>query len=237
MKDEKDLEKALDESLDALTKAAADENILKAESDADAEEEPKPEPEEMKGEEKDEEKEEEKKEDEDMKGDEKKDEEDEAMKGGYQKSVENDLTKSETVSNAIEVSKFLRDLTKSLSEVVGDLKHRVVKLEKSNRALTDALVKANEAQVSVIKSMGEDISHFGGRPLPRKSVENSKVPTIEKGFRNNEEGESLSKGQVAERLAALEMESKVPIGTTTRFEMTGDLQKSFEKLVYESDSK
>ncbi len=238
----KDLEKALDESLDALTKAATDETISKAgKSD-----EKKDEPEEAKGDKPaflkkkgDKKDDADGDEDEDAKGDKKdeKDEEDEAMRGGYRKSVEDDITKSETVANAIEVSKFLRDFVKSVSEVMGDMKHRIACLEKSNRALAGAVLESGKSQVEVIKSMNSDIATLGGRPLPRKALEVSKVATIEKGFRNDEktaEGgdKNLSKSQVSDRLAALEMERKVPYGTTTKFEMTGEMHKSFESLVY-----
>ena len=233
-----ELEKALDESLEDLQKAAAgEETISKAAKSEEKEEE------EVKGEkpaflkkkgEKDEKKDE--GEDEDAKGDKKdeeKDEDEETMRGGVHKSVEETLSKSESVSGAIEVSKFLRELVKSQAEVLGDVMHRVRKLEKSNKALAEALVKSQTVQVEVLKSIGSGVVAASRQPLPRKSI--SAGATIEKSFRNNEgtDENKLSKSQVADRLSDLEIGLKVPMGTTSRYEMTGELSKSFEKLVME----
>jgi hypothetical protein len=252
-----ELEKALDESLEDLQKAAAGEEISKAAKPEEKDEEEakgdKPAFLKKKGEDK---KDEDKKEDEDAKGDEKKDEDEDAkgdekeeakgdkkdedkdedeetMRGGVHKSVEETLAKSETVQNAIEVSKFLRELVKSQAEVIGDLVHRVRKMEKSQKALADALVKSQSAQVEVLKSIGSGVIAAGRQPLPRKSIPAG--ATIEKSFRNNEGASenTLTKSQVADRLADLECGHKVPMGTTSRYEMTGELAKSFEKLVME----
>jgi hypothetical protein len=256
-----DLEKALDESLEELQKAADGETISKAakeeeeakgdkklppfmkkkgdekdedkKEDEDAKGDKKDEDEEAKGDKKDDEEAKgDKKEEEDAKGD-KKDEDDdeEAMRGGYRKSVEENLHKSEAVQNAVEVSKFLRELTKSQAEIIGDLSYRIRRMEKSQKALADALVKSQTAQAEVIKSLGSGVALASRQPLPRKSIPAG--ATIEKSFRNNEKGEevTLSKAQVSDRLCKLECEQKVPMGTTTRYEMTGELAKSHEKMV------
>lgn len=239
----KDLEKALDESLADLQKAASgDEPVSKK----PVPEKSEPAPEIEKAQDDDEDGDKGKKkgkkpcppESEDEKGDEKEDDDDEeegAMRGGYRKSAEDNLAKSETASNAIEVSKFLKEIVKSLGEMVGDLTHRVRKLEKSNRALAEALVKSQTAQVEVVKSLGSEIASFGRAPLPRKGV--SGAPAIEKSFRNDGKGSEgdksdLSKSQVADKLADLEIGGKIPVGTTSKFEMTGELHKSYEGLVY-----
>jgi len=176
-------------------------------------------------------------EDEDAKGkkDEEVDEEDEDKKKvGYRKSVEDTLAKSETVSNAIEVSKFLRDLVKSQSEVLGDVVYRMRRLEKSNAALGEALAKSQSAQNDMLKSMNEQVESFGAAPRPRKAI-SGPAETIAKSFRNDApkagDANELSKSEISSKLADLEMGSKVPYGTTARYETTGEMSKSVEKLV------
>lgn len=240
-----DLEKALDESLGALQKAASGKEIAKSEKD---------EKEDVKGEapnkgasgkgegdekeakktafaEKEDVKGEEKHEDEDAKGDKDEDEEMKAMKAGCEKSVEQTLTKSDEAKNAVEVSKFLRDFVKSMGEIVGGLKHENLMMRRQIAALGDALVKSQSAQAEMLKSMNADLQTIGGRPLPRKSVH---VATIEKSMRGNEGGEKveLTKAQVAQKLCDMEIAGKIPNGTTSKYEMTGELHKSLEGLVF-----
>ena len=245
-----DLEKALDESLEELQKAADGEEISKA---AESEEvkgekpaflkkkeekdEKEDEDKDAKGDEKDEQAEPDGDEKEDAKGDKKdedkdEDEDEEAMRGGYRKSAEDTLSKSDSVHNAIEVSKFLRELVKSQAEILGDVLHRVRRMEKSSRVLAQALVKSQQAQADVIKSFGSDMTVLGKTPLPRKSVA---VASIEKSFRNNEGGDvaTLTKSEIATRLAELECQGKAPMGSTTKFEMGGELHKSLQKMVTE----
>jgi hypothetical protein len=245
-----ELEKALDESLNELQKAAGDDTLSKSKKDDEDESakgDKKPPFLKKKDEDKDED--EPKKEDEDAKGDEKKkdddesakgdkkDEEDEdekAMKGGYRKSVEETLTKSASVANAVEVSKFLREIVKSLADINGELIHRVRRLEKSQTAFHAALAKSQGAQNDMLKSFGEQVEQIGGRPAARKSVDGRTISTLEKGFRNDEkksEGQDLTKSEVASKIADLEMSNKVPMGTTSKYEMTGVMSKSVESMV------
>jgi hypothetical protein len=237
-----DLEKALDESLGALQKAASGKELSKSEEkeevkgeapnkgasgkgDGDEEKAKKTasaEKEDMKGEAK-------KDEDDDVKGE--KDEE-EAMKAGCEKSVTDSLTKSEEAKNAVEVSKFLRDFVKSIGEIVGGLKNENLKMRRQIASLGDALAKSQAAQNDLIKSMNADLQTIGGRPLPRKSVP---VASIEKSMRGNEGSEGkmeLSKSQVAQKLCEMEIAGKIPNGTTSKYEMTGELHKSLEGLVF-----
>lgn len=246
-KAEKDLEKALDESLDVLAKAAKSEEadeakgdeseeakgdkpaFLKKKDDKDGDEDKKKESEDAKGDEK-------KDEDDEMKGEKKEDEDEKSMRDGRKAAAHETLSKSETVSNAIEVSKFLREIVKSLADMNGELLHRISRLEKSQAAFQDALAKSQSAQADVIKSFGADIAVAAKAPLPRKGVDAKDVKTIEKSMRNDEKGEEqkLSKSQIAEKLCTLEIGGKVPYNTTAKFEATGELSKSFESLVYES---
>ena len=238
-----ELEKALDESLDTLQKAAEGTETIskvakkdKKDEDEDAKGEEKKEDEDAKGEKKEEDEDakgKKKEEDEDAKGEKKEESDDEdeaAKKEGYRKSTQDNLAKSESVSNAIEVSKFLDGIVKSFGEMLGDMRYRLSKLEKSNKALAGGIVKAFSAQNDMVKSLSEEIGSFGGRPLPRKSVDGK---FIEKSFRNDEKGQknSLSKSQIAEKMVELECSNKIPYGTTTKFEMSGEMSKSVESLV------
>jgi hypothetical protein len=258
IKAEQDLEKALDESLDALAKSAEGGEAEDAKGD-------KAEDEDAKGDKpaflkKDDDKKDDKKkdEDEDAKGDKKEpeeaksdkkedvekkdeDEDEKSMRDGHKTAVHATLTKSETVSNAIEVSKFLREVVKSLSDVIGEQNYRLRKLEKSNASFRDALVKSQGAQNDILKSFGSDVAIAAKAPLARKGLDAKTVSTIEKSFRNDEvkgsgaEGEmDLTKSQIAEKLCDLEIGGKVPHGTTTKFEATGELNKSFAKLIHEA---
>lgn len=237
---EKDLEKALDESLDILAKAAKSEESEESKGDESEEakgdkpaflkkDDKKDEPEDAKGDKKEDE-------DDEMKGEKKEDEDEKSMRDGRKAAAHEALSKSETVSNAIEVSKFLREIVKSLADMNGELVHRVSRLEKSQAAFQDALAKSQSAQADVIKSFGADIAVAAKAPLPRKGVDAKDVKTIEKSMRNDEKGEekTLSKSQIAEKLCSLEISGKVPYNTTAKFESTGELSKSFESLVYES---
>jgi hypothetical protein len=250
-----DLEKALDESLEALAKSAGEAEEAKGEK---CEKDEKKEPEEAKGAkpdflkkkgEKDEESDEEKakKEQEDGKGDEKKpeaeeakadekgeDEDEKSMRDGRKAAAHEILSKSETVANAIEVSKFLREVVKSLADMNGELLHRVSRLEKSQAQFQGALVKSQSAQADLIKSFGADAKIAAKAPLARKGVDARDAATIEKSFRGDDkaaDGLSLTKSQIAERLCDLEISGKVPLHTTSKFEMNGSLDKSFEGLV------
>jgi hypothetical protein len=153
------------------------------------------------------------------------------------KSVEETLTKSETVQNGIEVSKFLNELVKSLADLVGEQNYRIARLEKSNKALGEALVKSFGAQSDIIKSFGENIQVMGSRALPRKAVDGKSVTTLEKGFRNDPKAaaasgtQELTKSEIASKMADLEIGGKLPAGTTSKFEMTGEMSKSVESLV------
>jgi hypothetical protein len=260
-----DLEKALDTALDDLKKAAGSTDLEKAEKKDEDEDEKgghapfagaagKGEGDEKKSgkgsaQEDEDMKDKKDEDDEDMKADkhEEKKEEDEDMKAqeeGYRKSVETDLTKSTAVKSAVEVSKFLGEIVKSLSAIVGDLKNsnskltkRIASLEKSNAAMADALVKSFSTQNEITKSLGAQIESFGGRPLARKSLPaGAKVEVLAKSHRGDElakggEGE-LSKSQIADKLAALEMSNKVPMGTTSKFEAAGEMSKSVEEIVF-----
>ncbi len=239
---EKDLEKALDESLDVLAKAAKGEEAEEAKGDESEESKGDKKPPFMK---KDDDKDD-KKESEDAKGDEKKDDEDakgdkedeseKSMRDGRKAAATESLSKSETVSNAIEVSKFLREVVKSLGDMQGDLVHEIRSLRKENAEFKVALAKSQSAQADIIKSFGADIAIAAKSPLPRKGVDAKGVTTIEKSMRNDEKGEgkdTLSKSQIADKLCNLEISGKVPYNTTAKFEATGELSKSFEPLVYE----
>lgn len=248
-KAEKDLEKALDASLDELSKAAKCEESEEAKGDKaeDAEEskgdkkppfmkkdgdkdDEKKESEDAKGDKKDEE-------DEDAKGEKEEDESEKSMRDGRKAAATETISKSETVSNAIEVSKFLREVVKSLGDMHGELVHEVRTLRKENAEFKVALAKSQAAQADLIKSFGADVAAAAKAPLPRKGVDAAAVKTLEKGFRGegkDEKESSLTKSQVAEKLATLEIEHKVPMGTTSKFETTGELHKSLESLVYES---
>lgn len=247
---EKDLEKALDESLDTLAKAAQSEEAEEAKGDKKEEDEDakgdKPaflkkkgdedEDEDKKKKESEDAKGDEKKEDEDMKGEKKEDEDEKSMRDGRKAAAHETLSKSETVSNAIEVSKFLREIVKSLADMNGELIHRISRLEKSQAAFQGALAKSQSAQADLIKSFGSDVAAVAKTPVARKGVDARDIKTIEKSMRGDEKGEkeTLSKSQVAEKLCTLEIAGKVPYNTTAKFESTGELSKSFESLVYES---
>lgn len=237
-KDEKnDLEKALDGALADLQKAAGSADLEKSEKKDDEKEESKAAPFEKKDEKKDDEKE-------DAKGDEEESDEDKkAQKEGYRKSVETDLTKSAPVKNAVEVSKFLGEIVKSLGEFCGDLKNsnsllvkRVAALEKSNAAMADALVKSFSTSNEITKSLAGELAVLGGRPMARKSIPAGvKIETLTKSARGDEEaakGGDLTKSQIATKLADLEMTNKVPLGTTSRYEAAGLMNKSVEALVF-----
>lgn len=246
-KAEKDLEKALDESLADLAKAAQGEEAEEAKGEKSEEAE------EAKGDKKppfmkkdgdEDEDDEKKKESEDAKGDEseeakgekEEDESEKSMREGRKAAATETIAKSETVANAIEVSKFLREVVKSLGDMHGELVHEVRTLRKENAEFKVALAKSQQAQADIIKSFGADVSAAAKTALPRKGVDAAAVKTLEKGFRNDggKDEKTLSKSQVAEKLASLEIEHKVPLGTTSKFETTGELHKSLEPLVYES---
>jgi hypothetical protein len=173
----------------------------------------------------------------DSKGDDE-DEDEKARKEGYRKGVENDLTKSAAVKTAVEVSKFLGEFVKSMSEIVGDMKNEISALKKSNVALSGALVKSFESQNEITKSFASELATFGGRPLARKTVPaGAKIETLAKSTRADEEtgveGQGdLSKSQIAGKLADLEMTNKVPMGTTSKFEAAGIMSKAVEGLVF-----
>ena len=140
------------------------------------------------------------------------------------------------MQNAVEVSKFLKELVKSLADIVGEQTYRIRRLEKSNAKFQVALAKSFGAQNEMLKSIGSDIEVAGSRPMPRKSVDGKGISTLEKGFRNNEPGKSdgrqdLSKSEIASKMADLEIGGKLPAGTTSKFEMTGEMNKSVESLV------
>ena len=175
----------------------------------------------------------EKKDDEDEKGDKKEDEDEKSMREGHKAAAKNSLTKSETVSNAIEVSKFLREIVKAQADMIGELSFRTRRLEKSIESLGAALVKSQAASNDMIKSFGSDIVTLGRAPLPRKGMTDASA--ISKSFRGEgDEKVSLSKSQIADKLCELEMAGKIPMNTTTKFEATGELHKSFAALVHES---
>ena len=242
-----DLEKALDGALIALQKAAGTNTLEKSEKKDDEREEVKGE-EPFKGASGKGDGDEKKSgkgsaESEDAKGDE--DPEDKkAKEEGYRKSIETDLTKSAAVKNAVEVSKFLGEFIKSMSEIVGDMKNsisglkgEVSSLKKSNAVLAEALVKSFETQNDMTKSLASEINTLGGRPVARKAIPTgAKVEVLTKSQRGDEEGSEgkadLSKSQIADKLANLEMSNKVPLGTTSKFEAAGVMSKSVEGLVF-----
>lgn len=165
-------------------------------------------------------------------------EEEEALKAGRIKGATDTLVKSEAVKNSVEVSKFLAEIVKSIGEMVGEINHRLAAVEKSQGAFAAGFVKSVGAQNEMIKSMAEQIEEFGSAPLLRKSLPSGAVLSKPKPFRTDlakstEGGEpiELSKSQIADRLCTLEIGGKVPVGTTAKFEVTGQLSKGLEDLV------
>lgn len=155
-----------------------------------------------------------------------------SLRAGIRAEVMEDLRKAKTVENAVEVSPFLRDLVKSIGEMMGDFAYRIRTMEKSNAAFAQALAKSHVAQAEMLKSMSAEVSTASGRPLPRKAVDARGIATMEKAFRGGgDDKPQLSKAQVSDKLANLELEGKVPFNSTAKFESTGQMTKAVEALV------
>jgi hypothetical protein len=218
-KEEKeDAKKEGDEDEDAKGKEDEDEDA-KGKKDED---EDKKEDEDDKG----------KKEDEEAKGKkkEKKDEEDPDEDEGKEKekSFAEKVSEKKEMKDALEVSDFLKNLVKSLSDELAGLTSQVADLRKSNRKFREAIVKSAGTQNEMIKSLGESIDSFGDTALPAKSKQ---VATVEKSFRNNESSTELSKAQITDKIAELECDGKLEPGSTTRFEVSGLMTPNVKKLV------
>lgn len=115
-----------------------------------------------------------------------------------EKSLESELKSKEGVKQALEVSEFLQEFVKSISNVIGDLEKSIKSndtditksLGGSNELLAKSLngiVKSNkailESHVRLSKSMNEITSRLESietQPMVRKSVSNAKA--IDKSF-------------------------------------------------------
>lgn len=122
-------------------------------------------------------------------------EEDEAEDEEVEKSLEADMKKNDDVKKALEVSEFLNQLVKSISNVLdthtGGLQKSMEATEHSNELLAKSLLGITKAHQTIMKSQSElhkSIQEINNRlgeierqPVVRKSLASNAQP-IEKSF-------------------------------------------------------
>jgi hypothetical protein len=122
-------------------------------------------------------------------------EEDEEEDEEVEKSLQSDMQKNGDVKKALEVSEFLNQLVKSISNVLGvhteDLQKSMQSTEHSNELLAKSLLGMTKAHQTIMKSQSElhksilEINKRLGaiehQPMVRKSVASTAQP-IEKSF-------------------------------------------------------
>lgn len=169
------------------------------------------------------------------------------------KSIKEMVEENETIKKSHEVSPFLQEWSRVLTRALESMQETIEKsiqakvedvttpvLVKSMKAmiahqegledLIKSQKKALEEQSELIKSLQERLENIEKQPMPRKSV----VNVVEKSFAKSagiEEGETLSKAQIASRLEKLAREGKIDDLAVIKFDTTGQLDPEIEQLV------
>jgi len=212
--EDKDLKKALDDNLEALSKSleeqGADDNLqelLKTEEGRKKVEEML--------------KSTKKKDDEEEEDDEDDDEEYMSGKGKMKKSFDDEIEEHEDVINAIPI-------VKSFAEIVGKLVDKFEKLEKSIKVMEDKREKQTEimknmgnviaASSELIKSTNDTIESIGETPqqIPGKKGEEK----VRETFLKSEDGNKITHAQIKNALIKGMEAGKINSGEITRWEIS-----------------
>lgn len=217
------LEKALNDSMDELLKAADvvqeeeeiiidEDELMKAlKDDEDDEDEEKIEKEEKK---------EEKKEEEEDDDDEDDEEEEDAEKSFY-----NQLREDEEIETAMEVSDFLDSLVKSIGKHLDGIDGKISKAQNFDTVMAKSFLNLGKVVGAIsekVTSMEKQIETIATSPVGRKGVVSQKeIETITKGSTN--EGVNITRGDVVEYLVkGVEAGELSPI-EVTKYETTSQL--------------
>jgi len=136
----------------------------------------------------------------------------------FEKSTTSDITSSDSVKKALEVSEFLRDLVTGISNVIESHTTELNKSLASNDSTQNLLAKSFEGiaksqrvvletQAELLKSMrtlGKRIKTLEDQPMVRKSVPSATTKVVEKSFAgapNASAENKLTKSQAVQKLA------------------------------------
>lgn len=210
-----ELLKSLEDSLEELSKSVG--------AGEEAEEEEEKEDEDFKKSEEDDDFDTEDEGKEDEEKDEEEDEEED--EDSAEKSLHDELQDDDTMGEAMEVSEFLNNFVKSISNKLEELK--------DNSGGNEAIAKSLYSMGHVIKSLHEQINEqqvmldsLMSSSKGRKSVTNPRdITSIQKSFGDEQKPKSqqLTKSQVIEKLAEGAINGTISANEVTKFETSGEL--------------